>query len=392
MIEWRWDQGRVVYFQVDVMREIAKVLVVFDNQDINDPAVNDVLAATLRERVGLPFAAPEDYKINRNYGRVFQCGLLARYDGHRLQVSDICRLLAVETSLLSDGDSYLLEVMRRFRYPFPAFEDYDAQQQRVYPFCAVLKYLISLLSMGQEPKARLSDICRFVIGNGCTGLEPLETYQHLSPTDYVPSKTELRQLREMMSFISQLSFLTIFDGYLYLDVADEAEAWQILQSGVVPLPVAPQTDRTAEFRQLGRWSDQLAILPQSTQKSQWQPDAQIAEGRRVMVQHFRIERSPLLRKFYKAAHPDPICEACGLHVQQKYPWVGYMLDIHHLLPLASAMQQGTTLSDIVGLCPSCHRAIHSYYRRWLKANSQKDFNDRQEAMAVYLEAVKEVRR
>ena len=36
MIEWRWDQGRILYFQFDVIKEIAKVLIKFENKDINE--------------------------------------------------------------------------------------------------------------------------------------------------------------------------------------------------------------------------------------------------------------------------------------------------------------------------------------------------------------------
>ena len=32
---WRWDQGRLLYFQFDVLREITKVLVKFDGADIS---------------------------------------------------------------------------------------------------------------------------------------------------------------------------------------------------------------------------------------------------------------------------------------------------------------------------------------------------------------------
>ena len=80
-------------------------------------------------------------------------------------------------------------------------------------------------------------------------------------------------------------------------------------------------------------------------------------------------------------------------MQQKYPWVDYMLDLHHLLPLASVVRisnEGTSLNDMVGLCPSCHRAIHTYYKKWLQSNNQDDFRSKQEAMSVYLEAVREI--
>ena len=84
---------------------------------------------------------------------------------------------------------------------------------------------------------------------------------------------------------------------------------------------------------------------------------------------------------------------CHMDVSEKYPWTEYMLDIHHLLPLSSSVAittRGTSLSDIVGICPSCHRSVHIYYSKWLKKNGQDDFSSRIEAMEVYLAAVKEV--
>ena len=104
MTAWRWDQGRVLYFQFDVLREIAKVLVTFEEKDINDNSINDDLRKSLMENVGLPFA-PGSYKINRNYSRVFQCALLARLQGKSLYVSDICKLLASDDSYLSNCDN-----------------------------------------------------------------------------------------------------------------------------------------------------------------------------------------------------------------------------------------------------------------------------------------------
>ena len=70
-----------------------------------------------------------------------------------------------------------------------------------------------------------------------------------------------------------------------------------------------------------------------------------------------------------------------------------MLDIHHLLPLSSSISitsRGTSLNDIVGLCPTCHRAIHSYYRKWLTDNQKEDFESKKEAHEVYMQAIKEI--
>jgi predicted HNH restriction endonuclease len=93
------------------------------------------------------------------------------------------------------------------------------------------------------------------------------------------------------------------------------------------------------------------------------------------------------------SHPHPVCEACGMEMQIRYPWTDYLLDIHHLLPLASTIAitwRGTSLADIVGICPSCHRAIHIYYRQWLKANGQEDFTSKHEAARVFHLAKKEI--
>lgn len=101
----------------------------------------------------------------------------------------------------------------------------------------------------------------------------------------------------------------------------------------------------------------------------------------------------LLKKYYKKVNPNPICCACGADMSKRYPWTDYMLDIHHLLPLSSAVaisSSGTSLADIVGLCPSCHRAVHMYYRKWLRANEQADFKSKQEAHDVFVQATKEI--
>lgn len=397
MLEWRWDQGRVLYFQFDVIKEMAKVLVKFENKNINEDSIDREFRSSLEENVGMPFA-PMHYKVNRNYSRVFQCAMLARNEGKALVVSDLCKLLAKDDSLIAHCDDYLYEIVRRFRYPYPAFQEYDAREPRVYPFCAVLKYLISQKELGNEAKVNLKDICNKIIGNSCTGTEDIDFYKQLKPTSYMVAGDGVRQLREMIAFISQLSFLKVFSGNLYLDVNENEDVQDIINHVLEPYVAKPLPDRTEEFCQLTKVSNRL-ILPIDSEVCNVArtplnvPDMEFVEGKKVRVQHLRIERSPLLRKFYIATHPEPVCAACETHIQKKYPWVDYMLDLHHLLPLSSVIRissEGTSLDDMVGLCPSCHRAIHTYYRKWLKSNCQDDFRSKQEAMSVYLEAVKEI--
>ena len=80
-------------------------------------------------------------------------------------------------------------------------------------------------------------------------------------------------------------------------------------------------------------------------------------------------------------------------MSKRYPWTDFLLDIHHISPLSSTVaisSHGTSIADIVGLCPSCHRAVHVYYKMWLKANNQTDFVSKAEAHDVYLQATKEI--
>lgn len=394
IVDWRWDQGRVLYFQFDVLKEISKVLVKYEGKNINDDSIAKELRETLKEEVGLPFL-PYNYKINRNYSRVFQCSMLARMKGDKLFVSDICKHLATPESIISCSDDYFHEIMRRFRYPFPAFQEYDINTPIIYPFCAIIKYLISLKMVGSDAKVNIQTISSYIIGNGCSGLEDIDFYKNLKPTGYILEGDSIRQLREMLAFISQLSYLKAFNGYLYLDVLNEEELNDIIRSVSDPLIPSLLANKDEEFSQLTKVPVALKIPVKVKKKeeSAQLSGLEIAEGKRFRVQHLRIERSPLLRKFYIQAHPEPVCAACELKVQEKYPWTSYLLDLHHLLPLASAIKvinENTSLDDLVGLCPSCHRAIHLYYNKWLRANNLNDFRSKKEAMEVYLEAVKSI--
>ena len=122
-------------------------------------------------------------------------------------------------------------------------------------------------------------------------------------------------------------------------------------------------------------------------------DDSFVEGKRIRITHLRIERNPKLRRAYfqylASTGRQPICDICGLRAPSKYPWVSsdhQLLEIHHLLPLASAVavgSSGTSLSDLVPLCPTCHRAIHAYYRTALSDALADDFRDKAEAVAIY---------
>lgn len=271
---WRWDQGRLLYFQFDVLRDIAKTLVKFDNADISK--CENLFRQTLVTETGMPFL-PDYYTVKRNYSRVFQCSFLAKFMGNQLVVTDICRDLANADGEIKSADDYL-------------FKD-------------------EMLNNFLRPENRFA-----------------------------------------------------------------------------------KADRMEEFWEMTSLSDKI-IVPTFEVFTSEPSDIEFIEGNRKRVEHFRVERSGLLKKYYKKVNPNPICCACGADMSKRYPWTDYMLDIHHLLPLSSAVaisSSGTSLADIVGLCPSCHRAVHMYYRKWLRANEQADFKSKQEAHDVFVQATKEI--
>jgi hypothetical protein len=345
----------------------------------------------LEQEAGMPFA-PAHYTVLRNYKRVLECAFLATVVDRRLVVSDFCKELVKDNGQFANVDDYLLSYVNRFRFPFPAFDGYDSMQERVYPFCAIIKYLISLHKRGLQTNMSLDEIFHVVIANHCTGFEDIDFYSRLSPKDYHIDDTAKRQLREMVIFISQLSILKVYDGQLWLDITNQNAIAELIDRFLVPINSVPKESRLEEFIELTRITGELA-LPTIEVFASEGSDMEFIEGKRKRVEHFRVDRSPLLRKHYREQNQEPVCAMCHMDVSLKYPWTDYMLDIHHLLPLSSGIaitEKGTSLHDIVGLCPTCHRSIHIYYSKWLRKNGQDDFCSRAEAMNVYLAAVKEI--
>lgn len=364
-------------------------MVKFDNVDITK--CEDLFRQTLVTETGMPFL-PDHYTIKRNYSRVFQCSFLAKFIGNQLVTTDICRDLANADGKIKSADDYLFNYVSKFRFPFPAFDNYNATEQRVYPFCAILKFLLAQRELCIEAKLSLDDIFNYIIGNNCTGFEEVEHYKTLIPVTCAHTDTERRQLREMVIFISQLSVLKVYDGFLYLDQISDNAKNEILSNFLKPENRLAKADRTEEFLAMTSFSNKI-IVPTFEVFTTEPSDLEFIEGNRKRIEHFRVERSVLLRKYYKQINPHPVCCACGADMGKRYPWTEYMLDIHHLLPLSSAVaisSSGTSLADIVGLCPSCHRAVHMYYRKWLKANEQADFKSKQEAHDVYVQATREI--
>lgn len=141
-----------------------------------------------------------------------------------------------------------------------------------------------------------------------------------------------------------------------------------------------QTDRLV-WKELGldiQRTKQLADLIKSAinatarETDPTEPDMEFAEGRLVTELHRRRERDPRLRKRLLATRKRKgglCCDMCGIG-----PYIDdddlrdAIFEAHHVIPLSTAMEGKTRLSDVALLCANCHRVMHrliSLKRRWL---------------------------
>ncbi len=375
-MRWRWDQGRLEYFRFDNVVRIAETLAKLDGAPLN--VGEDPLRGPLVEHTGLEFK-PDHYRVWRNYARVFRCALLATDIDHRLAVTSLCRKLADPSSGVTP-DEYLNFVFSRFALPFPAFDDYNASVPPVHPFSAIAKFAVARGDSGVS----LRDVFSFVIGNGCMGMEDLSWYQTLAATGRSPEGDEERQVREMLVFMGQSSFLKWFDGRLYVDTSD-------LGAVLKATSPAPRPTRKAvpeeEFFSIAESGSASSLRKLDTELNDREIlSASFREGGRTFRTHGKIERSPLVRRRFFEIHPEAVCDACRVDVRHRYPWTDNILELHHLLPLSSTILVGgttTSLEDMVALCPNCHKSIHIYYRQKLKDWGVEDFGSKKMAADVY---------
>lgn len=383
---WRWDQGRLGYFLFDNIKAMALTLVGLDGTTLK-LTDGDLLRAPLIQSTQLPFK-PAHYTVWRNYKRVFECSLLATQINGRLCVSDICRSIADPESTI-DADEYLSLHLSRFRYPFPAFVNEAAGATVTYPFSAILKFLIAQLSVVEEASVSPEMVISWLIGNKCTGLEEDSFYQNITPTTHQLGGDDIRQIREMLIFISQLSALKWHNGRLILDISvRDLTSIQTLRQLANPVYSTPKPLPGEDFMAITTLSNRV-YQPLVIPSRELLTDELFTEGKRTRVTHIKIERSPLLRRFFLQKYPEPICDMCQANMRIRYPWTKSLIEVHHLLPLSSTLtvhNSGTSLDDVVGLCPNCHRSVHSFYKLWLDDKQSDDFRSHVEARAVYAEA------
>jgi hypothetical protein len=201
-----------------------------------------------------------------------------------------------------------------------------------------------------------------------------------------PNEDAYRQIRELVLFISQFSFLKWDNPYLILDVSSVEEAIKI-SAAFNPTKLERLSERTAELLQRGQIVGSGVPEIQPIESTLNAFDIDFTEGSRAKALHLRIERSAKLREMYFARASNPsVCNMCSRDTLDHYPWADRLIEVHHLLPLSSPLKvekQSTSLQDVVGLCPTCHRATHKFYSSWLRDQNISDFQTHIDARKTY---------
>jgi len=389
-VNWKWEQGRVQYFRFSSIRNMANAVMELENVELDQA---EYVRTEFENYTNLPFSPAHYTNIWRNYGRVIKAAFLGARINNRLIPTDVCRrLVHAETGSRWELDDYMLFVISRFSFPFPAFRENYLSSERVYPFCALIKYLFAHFIVNGQASISMQEVFSKLIGNSVTGLEDSDFYLTLTSTNNRPTGDQDRQINEMMIFLSQASFLVWIDRRLHVEISHTNDVSAILDA-INPVHVEMHPDADASIIALATVGnyDSLEI---AFAKSDTVSDHVFTEGKRVHRTHFRLERSNMLRNHFLSRQRRPVlCDMCKVNNDRRYPWTQDLIEIHHLLPLASsvAIRQGkTSLSDIRPLCPSCHRSIHVFYRNWLQEENVDDFRDKDQAYRVYTVAKQEI--
>ena len=170
-----------------------------------------------------------------------------------------------------------------------------------------------------------------------------------------------------------------------LDPEDARDVFEDMTPVIGPRAASSEQEiwRLAEFFRDGSSSDFFlypnTIVGQAVESG-------FREGTKIKQTHLTIERNKNLRDQFFLQRPTSVCDICRVDTARTYPWTDRILDLHHLLPLASGTRvglSGTTFDDLVPICPSCHRAVHRFYDRWLATNDRRDFESKEQAVETY---------
>lgn len=375
---WRWDQGHVGYFDFETVRRIAKFVVANDFRKAS--------RSTLQDATGRDFAAPSGYTPWRNYGRTLKVCLLVSEDGGVALPTAVAEVLATDTAT---SDEYLHFLARATTEPSPVFENYSANATMRFPLVFALKYLLAKRAAKLGKSVAIDEIIAAFEASHFVGDEDQSAFIGLVSSPVSKSYgTQARQSRESLRILSQISYLHTDGRVIYVSL-DREDALNIFEE-LDPIGGKPLVDRNAELQRraaLFKGGSDMDALAYTRTVINEVVEAGFKEGGKLKKTHVVIERNSQVRTAFFKANPISACDLCSMDTQATYPWSPRVLDLHHLLPLASGRRtdntKGTIFTDLVPVCPSCHRGIHRFYDKWLSENTRRDFETAAEARAVY---------
>lgn len=381
---WRWDQGHLPYYQFDALRRIAAYVI---DHDIRVATRQELSLAT-----GLEFAGPVTHGPWRQYSRVLRgCLLVSERNGVAVPTS-VARLLS--RAGVVTCDEYFHFIVRSSTEPSPAFQDWRPDGPFRYPLLFALKYVLTKVAIGKDFVTSLDEIIGAYRVTGFSGGENDEEFVDVldDVVDYElageNSPDNLRrQARESLKVIAQISYLHTRGNDLFasLNAADAQEIFQDL----TPIAGPRAASRDVEIQRVADlFEDGFTDIPFDYPHTVVDEvvESGFEEGSKVKRTHLVIERNSGLRREFFLMRPTAVCDLCRMDTAGTYPWTPRVIDLHHLLPLSSGTRvevAGTTLDDLVPVCPTCHRAIHRFYDHWLRNAGKEDFESRGEARATY---------
>jgi len=384
---WHWDQGHLEYFQFDALRLIAGFVMEHDFKKAD---------RTLLERsIGLRFPVPKTHSPWRNYSRVLKLCLLVSESGGISKPTPVAQILSKPGSVTCD--EYLHFLVCSFTEPSPALRDWRPDAKVRYPLLFSLKYLLAKVAVQESQIATFDELIGAYATTGFKGDEDESQFISVAknPNSYESAGRAAdydlrRQARESLKVMAQISYLHVSQQKVIVSL--NAEDAKEIFAELTPITGSPAQDRDAEINRLaelfeGGSTSTFFDYPHSIVSEV--VGSGFSEGNKVKKTHIVIERnSGILRDFF-LARPTAVCDVCSLDTARTYPWTERVIDIHHLLPLCSGTRVeetgGTTFDDLVPVCPSCHRAIHRFYDRWLDSRMRSDFESRGESLSVYNE-------
>lgn len=373
---WRWDQGRMSYFNFDAIRLLAKAA-----------CATDVRTANRREMFALTGKdfLPAEYDVPwRNYARVFKLCFLTDLEG---------RPTSLAQKLLEPGqvesDQYFHFLATAFAVSSPAQSHYNVVLPPRWPLLFALKLLLARAALNLPVSVPLNHILAKYMETGATGEENFDFYSELDlGSGFIPAHAndaEIRQARESLKVLAQISYLNVDDRTISISLpSDEARMIFSDLKAVAGLRLA---DASQELKRVAdTFNEGTLVMPVGIEADL---PVFFPEGTRKFRTHFYLERNRNIRALFFSRRAILTCDVCAMNTKQVYRHDG-LLELHHLLPLSSGSRvesrNGTILDDLVPVCPTCHRAVHKFYTVWLQARAQKDFTGIEEARGVYTSA------